>query len=102
MYLAGRVISQDQLVFKAIVDYTKSRDRSLNIHNFTSLQLLINHAITKEYTIYLIIIYSSLTVLMHYIYSYLLGDLEVAKQIYIVVYIIHFCYIATCIITTQI
>ena len=33
MYLAGRVTSQDQFVFKAIIDYTKSRDRSLNIHN---------------------------------------------------------------------
>ena len=34
MYLADRVISLDQLVFKPIIDYTKSRDRSLNIHNY--------------------------------------------------------------------
>ena len=32
MYLAGWVISLDQLVFKAIIDYTKSRDHSLIIH----------------------------------------------------------------------
>ena len=32
MYLAGWVISLDPLVFKAIIDYTKSRDLSLIIH----------------------------------------------------------------------
>ena len=41
MYLAGWVISLDPLVFKAIIDYTKSRDLSLIIHYTHVDELLI-------------------------------------------------------------
>ena len=36
MYLADRVISLDHLILKAIIDYTKSHDCSLNIHDYAT------------------------------------------------------------------
>ena len=49
MYLADRVISLDQLVFKAIIDYTKSRDCSLNIHNYMYQSFLSSNSITPQH-----------------------------------------------------